>query len=253
MYVIICSLLILALVIARKESYADYFARMSPQDLRARRASSRDEYRQRYMTSFLPFTPEETEHLQTLVNEIASIEAPTKRFRTLPWNFAKVPSTIEQGFPHTLGNTIVLSPTFFEGSHEANLQTLLHEKTHIFQRRFPKQTDELIAAWGFAPTDVRVPSRNNPDVSGAYMKNNLIPVQVYTSDAPVAISDSKPKAYDPDTGTFRDIAALDIPSYISQPEHPFEIMAILVPLVLLKRPHDDFYYQTTKRWAQTEL
>lgn len=245
MYVIIVIVLILIISLLFPPYLPLYFAIMSPLDLRARNASSRFDYYRRYSDSIVPFEHSEKTRLNELLKIIAPIEAQTRYYANIPWTFMKVAPTIEQGFPHTLGQTIMVSNV-----SKLSLKTLLHEKVHIFQRLYPIETEILINAWGFTHITANISSRrNNPDIRGLYIKNNMIPVQVYTSQEPTSLHDSETYAYDINSNKLRPISDLHIPLYITQQEHPYEMMAVILPLVLLGEFHDDPYFSTAQQWA----
>ena len=210
----------------RAISTSPYFARMTPADLYARGATSKEEYMNTYIAAFIEFTPAEKSRLTKLVSTIHY--APH-----IPWNFAKVSSVIEKGFPHTLEDVIVLSDTSLAHDDRSLTETLIHEKVHILQRKDPTYAAEYIKRWGFKESKhITHPlKRNNPDLpeeNYALIPNTAI-MQLYTSDRPSSIADSRPFVVSTVTHEMQPFHNTgSLPSYVHQLEHPYEIMATVV-------------------------
>ena len=210
----------------RAISRSPYFARMTPADLYARDATSIAEYMNTYIAAFMEFTPAEKDRLTKLVSMIHY--APH-----IPWNFAKVSSVIEKGFPHTLEDTIVLSDTSLAHDDFSLTETLIHEKVHILQRREPAHAAEFIKRWGFIKSGhITHPlKRNNPDLpeeNYALLPNTAI-MQLYNSDRPSSIADSQPFVVSTVTHEIQPFQnSGNLPSYVHQLEHPYEIMATVI-------------------------
>ena len=208
----------------RAISKSPYFARMTPVDLYARKATSKTEYINTYIAAFMEFTPAEKDRLTKLVSMIHY--APH-----VPWKFAKVSSAIEKGFPHTLEDVIVLSDTSLAHDDRSLTETLIHEKVHILQRREPAHAADYIKRWGFIKSGhITHPSkRNNPDLpeeNYAFLPNTAI-MQLYNSDRPSSISDSQPFIVSMhEIQPFHNTG--NLPSYVHQLEHPYEIMATVI-------------------------
>jgi hypothetical protein len=200
-----------------------FFARMTPVDLYARGATSKAEYMNTYIDAFEEFTPAEKTRLTGLVSGIRY--APHIR-----WKFAKVSTTIEKGFPHTLEDVIVLSNTSLAHGDSSLTETLIHEKVHILQRKEPAHTEEFIKRLGFHHVkQITHPlKRNNPDLpeeNYALLPNTAI-MQLYNSDRPSNIADSQPFVVSHEIKPFHNTG--QFPSYVHQIEHPYEIMATMI-------------------------
>jgi hypothetical protein len=86
-----------------------------------------------------------------------------------PWCFIKVQETIEGGLPHTRGDCIVLSEHVLQSLANAHAKSrfdqpsgvwdlLLHEQTHVLQRRHPALFVPLYTgAYGFRQVEVTPP------------------------------------------------------------------------------------------------
>lgn len=237
-----------------------YFNTMSTIDLFARgKQVSNTAYKQEYIADLMVFTDQEKAELSSLVDAVDDL-APTKHLSKLPWRFAKVASRIENGYPHTLEDVIVLPETFLAAKtpNEKKMLTLAHEKVHVFQRRHPVETAALLKALGYAevamPLEVKAIARNNPDISGLYHKNNMAPVQVYNSSQPKSIADSTTMYLRTTDSTLLTRAQEHLPSYITQAEHPYEMMAVTIPLVLFGQDFPgDAFFNTVKQWCKEYL
>lgn len=87
----------------------------------------------------------------------------------IPWYFGMMVNyKYEEGLPHTIGNTIIISKQTVNNLNSYNLiNTLIHEKVHIYQKMYPEDISLYLAENGFEKVrkieekdDVRV----NPDV-----------------------------------------------------------------------------------------
>lgn len=230
-----------------------FFNNMSPVDLVARKADSAAEYKSIYKKHVIEFTNTEKRRLTQITKDFPHLQ-------NIPWKFAKVSDKIENAYPHTLQDVIILPVSFFmKGDAKSIMATLVHEKIHVYQRLYPKETLALLTRLGFVQADPRhLPEeisrmrRNNPDIQGVFHFNNTISVQVYTSVRPASLADSKTVLYDFKKGVVVDdnIYGRFIPYYINQKEHPYEIMAVLIPKILLGEQHKDDMFNTALEWCQ---
>lgn len=221
---------------------SDYFMHMNMYDLTVRGADSQHAYIQKYTSGYREFTKEQKNVLQKCV-DIANerLKKAYPLLYSIPWKLVKLDVSIENGFPHTLGDVIILSDAFFSRPIEDMTVTLIHEKVHVFQRKHPDLTEQIIKQMGFKRYDIqkeRLPYRNNPDLPHQCYGNHEGPiVQVYDSN-PRTLAHSRPKLI---TSTSdmktKDVHPGDIgvPPYVHQIEHPYEIMASIVPELIMDR------------------
>lgn len=229
----------------RVVSSSGYFDRMSPLDLMARHAGTKDEYKKRYMSAYQEFSAKEKEAIIHLVSRADKVlKEGFPRLHRIPWRFAKVGVGVEEGFPHTLGDIIVLSELFFMNPHSSfKLGTLIHEKVHLLQRADPVWVQDTIKAWGFRQTvpNPGLPKRNNPDLPEGNdyglesLRTGGAIFQAYTTTNPGSLRHSQASMLN--DGEIVPVSNHDIgaPAYVQQIEHPYEIMACMVPELLLKR------------------
>jgi len=132
----------------RAVSASPFFKRMTPADLWARKAVSAKDYLDTYIAAFVEFTPMEKNRLRKLIAQIQY--APH-----IPWKFAKVATEIEKGYPHTLEDVIILSDVSLAFDDRHLMETLIHEKVHVFQRKEPAKVANIIRNMVFIIDDRR--------------------------------------------------------------------------------------------------
>lgn len=183
----------------------DYIKNLSIYDLRARRVSTNDEYKELVIHSCLNFDGEQMEKLKRCSKEAI------KHFRNgKDWRFALVSYKYEEGFPHTREDIIFLSPAVINYDDMTLTKTLIHESIHIYQRYNRDEMDEYMIRNGFERVrrrDRGTLVRSNPDLDDFIYrdKNGNEMVAVYNSEYPRSIGDVKMVS--------------------SNMEHPFEYMA----------------------------
>jgi len=239
-----------------------FFTRMSKLDCAARDINNAQSYMKLYVDSLTEFSEEEKKDLTDTVQKANVLLEGTKNIYGIHWRFAKISENIEQGWPHTIGDTIVLSRQFFGASKEQKVETLIHEKLHVYQRRFPVETELLITDyWGFK-VDSKLENfplaRNNPDINSfVYAKDGHDILQEYTSLEPKSIRESTAIMIDERTGKKNDSRNNDIgiPNNISQLEHPYEIMGTYISIILHRDPPKDGseFDRATRLWIQKYL
>lgn len=228
-----------------------YFHEMNNIDLEVRSSPSMQSYQQKYVQGRDEFRMEERNILAMLIEEVDTLLTPFSHFRNMPWKLAKVSKQLEQGYPHTIGDIIILSDDFFDIPYSRQKSILIHEKVHVYQRLYPDTIASLYEQWGFQrvsmiPQDVLKRRRNNPDLQGWYQYKNKIVAQLYDKNAKM-LSDSKPCMLEENVCTSpKDY----MPSYIGQLEHPNEIMASMVPLIVQKQAKDDEWSTMLRRWME---
>ncbi len=119
----------------------------------------------------------------------------------------------EEGFPHTRHNLIIL-PFNSLNNKENLVNTLIHEKIHVYQKMYPKDIEQYLQTNGFNKYKLRnsftnINIRSNPDMDDWIYKNkdNEIMMAEYNNN-PKSIMDVNIK-----------------PNNSYQYEHPFEYMA----------------------------
>ncbi len=160
------------LAAARKAIVDDpaYFDHLQPMEMQAKTdkpldsgtlAEQRAECRRRYQAAVKEFAADEQDALRAAADEVdKAVRKDYPRYADVPWNFLKIASNFEAGFPHTRGKHIILPEHvcrwIVAGAKAArgrplnNMELLLHEQMHVFQRANCELFDSLYAGqWGF--------------------------------------------------------------------------------------------------------
>jgi len=188
------------------------------------------------------------------------------------WKIAILQDNVEQNFPHTHNDVIFLPSSYIQSNVSNRIDTLLHEKLHIFQRKYPIQTQILFTKyWNIIPYSLRsfeVPKRSNPDINHIVyaffspVKNEYIyNISEYNENA-LRINDAQTKEYSAsnlpfniDDDRLANMEELYIyydlmhNNAIRQTEHPNETMACLITDIVL----NNNYHGPTIKWMKEHL
>lgn len=141
-----------------------YFRQLNEIDLKYRDSQSCDEYIQKYLKSYRSFCPSQRLKLYKACYHVNKI-LPNKL--KLQWKFAQLKEHhhIENGFAHTIQDTIVLVSYCLDYPMERLMQTLIHEAVHIYQRHNQYDKDLLLTNLGIYREIPPLSLHNNADVS----------------------------------------------------------------------------------------
>jgi len=188
------------------ENDEDYYIRnLSIYDLRARKAISTNDYFKIAIDSCMDFNETQKEKLKYCSNEAL------KFFNNnYNWTFALTNNTYEEGFPHTRGTIIFLSPLIINYTHTELIKTLIHESIHVFQRYNKEEIKKYLDKNGYSISRLRNKNsliRSNPDLDEYIYKNSKGEelIAYYKSEFPKSIN--------------------DIHMSVMSEEHPYEKMA----------------------------
>lgn len=198
-----------------KKDADGYVASLTPSDLIARKAASPKHYLERIMDACCEFSRDQKESLGAACVQVDQVLAHhpglkescesygvlTNVLRDIPWKLALTRNkNNEDGYPHTRKDIIFLSTNFFYNDFKDQCRTLLHEKIHLYQRKFPKSCQAALLQNGYRvilmhadPKDHKVDLnlRSNPDLdSYVYVApNREIYACAYASHNPKSIVD----------------------------------------------------------------
>lgn len=198
-----------------------FFLKLSSYDIKARNAVSAEEYRDVYLKRLGEFTEKEKHKLIFLSKEADKKTLPFKKLHKIPWQFVKTGDGIENDFPHTMLNYIMLPFDFlYNKKTETLIETLVHEKIHVFQRKYTLETNVLITQFWrydiYSLNDSIESKRANPDTNDIiYTRNNQECIQRYNTSEPTSLQDS-----------FRRKEC----TY----EHPYEAMAYILAEMIIR-------------------
>ena len=182
-----------------------YIARLSSADLVARKATSRDEYKLYSMQAASNFSEFEKFKLKQAVRKadayFKTLEKSMPYFKhnkSLHWQFARTSGIYyEGGHPHTRKDIIFITDGVMTRQMQDIVELVIHERIHVLQRQFPKETTSLFLDIGFTKVGVRADfpcARANPDLdeniyAHPQMLENRPWVSCYTSETPSSIQD----------------------------------------------------------------
>jgi len=156
--------------ISKKEGYfiidkSNYFKTFTENDFKVRNCNSEKHCKTIYKNNLTEFTIPEKKHLAKLVEKSNKLLKPYTSLYNIPWKFCKINPDIENGFPHTHDSVVFLSKYFFKRPFTSKIETLIHEKIHLFQRLYVDKTDELYKKLGFNKNNTNTQKRRaNPDL-----------------------------------------------------------------------------------------
>lgn len=181
---------------AIREDKDHYIKNLTFADLIARGLRSRDDYVRRAGVACADFTPAEKARLTEMAKDVDSklVSFDRGNLSRIPWAFAKTSNILENGLPYTRGEVIYL-PTRVLNDRARLAGTLAHEKAHVYQRLFPRETQTYLKELGYVPVRARESSRasllrSNPDEDGwMYAKDGKLVGTYYNSPRPQSLLD----------------------------------------------------------------
>lgn len=201
---------IIFLTLAESQSFIrndsdNYIKNLSIYDLRARKALTNDDYLNTAINSCLEFNEQQKEKLIKCCGE--AIKFFNNNYK---WVFALTNNNYEEGFPHTRGAVIFISPIIINYNETELIKTLIHESIHIYQRFNKIAIQDYLNQNGYFISRKRDKSsliRANPDLDDYIYKNKdgKELIAYYKSENPKGIT--------------------DIQLSVVAEEHPFEKMA----------------------------
>lgn len=203
---------------------------MGPKNLTARGASSAREYAEQYRRGLIAWESVSEDAKRNAHEAVAEAKracaaADYRGLARMPWRICPSDATVENGYPHTVGDVMIIPLERIRRGGESLAKLLVHEAVHVAQRRDPEGAYGLVVdKWGFRALSrdetARVTqlgeARVNPDTDGRiYRLGTEICHPVFTED-PESLADIELR---PSAGHARFRGAAQ------NHEHPFEIMA----------------------------
>lgn len=189
--------------------YIDIFNKI---DMKMRNCNSIEDCKTLYKKNVILFTDEEKNKLSKLVNKSDKKIKLFTNLYNIPWKFARVTNKIDDGLPHTHDDTIYLSDRYFENP---SISTLIHEKIHVYQKKYPEKTDKLYKLYNYEKLERfnNGKRRANPDLNHFdYKHNGIIVYSEYNNHA----------------SNLSDIKLINSNKKSNENEHPDEYFAYLI-------------------------
>jgi hypothetical protein len=141
------------------------------------------------------------------INVVAYFDA--RKAKAIPWKFMLVDDVYEEGLPHTRDEYIFLSPEVLKYGYSDLVETLIHEKIHLYQRKYQREktyldydktevflTDYMLSKMNYVRVKRRTESacdiRANPDLDEWIYrdpKESREMILCYKSSQPSGITD----------------------------------------------------------------
>lgn len=222
---------------------SNYFNTFNSNDFKVRNCTSIQNCKELYKNNLLEFNDYEKKILNNLINKTNALIKIYPSFYKIEWKLCKTSVKLEEGFPHTHGDIIFLSHNFFNQKENENITTIIHEKLHIYQRKYPKKTQNLYKLYKFNKNKIvdKGMRRANPDLdNNDYDYNGTIFYNKYNKN-PQKLNDS-----DINFVALRDYTHLLNKEIIKnfrnqgyQNEHPNEIFASMIADKIVDNKLDD--------------
>ena len=215
-----------------------------------------------YSVYLKPFTTYERLYILSLVIHLNMILYPYKFLYEIPWVFAKSMKGIENNYPHTQRDMIVLPYDFMNRKRKNLIKTIIHEKVHIYQTYNMIPTMSLyLDYWGLSVHSYTKndDQRSNPDINNINFvyfdptKNSNVHMYMKYKEHAKSLSDSFliKETIDRPVQTLNTSSIYHslIRNNSYQTEHPNELMACLIAdIIIHKKKHEP-----TEKWMKTHL
>ena len=197
----------------------DYYKNFSDLDLKVRKVNNVNEYYNNIKKSCIDIDELSMNILNNCIKKAnnklrgySCIGFDGNKCSGIEWNIGLVKDKLyEEGYPHTRNNIIII-PSYLLNSKNQLINTLIHEKIHVYQKTYPEDIEKYLEANGFTKYKLRNTfdnTRSNPDMDQWIYKNkNGEIMSTEYNDNPTSLMDVK-----------------TIPINNTQFEHPFEFMA----------------------------
>lgn len=176
-----------------------YVASLTPPDLHARNVKTHREYLEKCVNSAMDFDSRSKSIINNAIvlsdKYLRGLDSPyidNEKMNKIMWKIAL--SSCEEGLPHTRQDIIFLSPNVLKRSVPEIASILVHEKVHVYQRKFLQEFRDSLLANGYSIIGERREyplARSNPDLDNLIYsdKDGNIMISLYKSDTPSSIND----------------------------------------------------------------
>jgi hypothetical protein len=178
-----------------------YVARFNKLDCQARNITSPHEYVDLYKDAIVIPNDSQKEIILNAINKAtAQIDKinvnwiDNFKLKNIPWKFIIINTkSIDLGLPHTRWDTIVINQSIINDTLNF-VDTILHEKLHVYQKLFPEDFDLYLKKNSFEPyikyINSNIQYRSNPDTDDwIYKCKGEIYFSKYRYSEPQTIAD----------------------------------------------------------------
>lgn len=231
-----------------------YFDRFNQQDLMARQCSSKSNCIEKYIQSLRKPNKAEADILMQAQRIADGLLVGFTPIHKLPWNILVTNDQIESGFPHTHHDVIVIPSSHIlvaATKTEKLVDTLIHEKVHVYQRLHPCECNILYTRyWNLAI------SHHNPKTPSGYRTNPDTNMLAYTMHGSSSDDDRSERLIFASRYIDKETPSLD--NAASDYDHPHEMMAYLLAWIITNGgSHLDIklkrFVPSTKKWIENYI
>lgn len=164
----------------------NFYNRFNKYDFQIRNIRTIDDYKSKIINSSINFSQNDINIINELINKLDKIDLDcywidNDKFHKIPWKFGLIKDNeYEFGFPHTRLDTIIISIKYIK-LNSYFLNTLLHEKIHVYQKLYPDDfnlylhKNNFIKYMKYTDSSNKFYNRANPDTDEwLYIKDNEI-------------------------------------------------------------------------------
>jgi hypothetical protein len=167
-----------------------YLNKLNSLNMKLRKCNNLNDCKRHYRKNIINYTEKEKNILRRMIIKCDEKLKIFPKLHKIEWKFAKINNNLEEGLPHTHLDTIFLSDKFF---NNPSIDTLIHEKIHLYQKKYPYKTDSFYNLNNYEKTqkiDI-INRRANPDTNNFdYKKNGVITYSIFNEN-PKSLSDIK--------------------------------------------------------------
>lgn len=209
-----------------------YINKFSQKDMEVRKCDNKKLCEKLYQNNLIHFSYDDKRDLQKLIKLCNEKLIKYKNLYNVPWKLCKTTRKLEEGMPHTHTDIIFLSDSFFRTNNdESKMITLIHEKLHVYQRKYKQKTEELYNKYNFSKVEKKNINlrRTNPDLdSYDYNYNGVLIYSEYKDNAK-SLRDVDTKFISIESKTNKEKKEIEeLAKNGYQNEHPNEIFASII-------------------------
>jgi hypothetical protein len=202
----------------------DYYKNFSDKDFKVRNVNNIEEYHNNIKISCIDINDKKNLNecisiANNKLNHYKCVGFDGSKCANIIWKIGLVKDKLyEEGYPHTRHDVIII-PEFMMNNKNQLINTLIHEKIHVYQKTYPEDIELYLKDNGFTKYKLRSDNNNtrsNPDMDQWIYKNKDGEIMMAEyMDNPKSIMDVNIK-----------------PNNSSKYEHPFEYMAYDITNIL---------------------
>ena len=212
--------------------FSGYFNNFNETDMKVRKCDNMEKCQEMYKNNLVEFNNDNKKELERLIKLCNEKINKYKSLYDITWKLCKTTKKLEEGMPHTHTDIIFLSDSFFRTNNdESKMITLIHEKLHVYQRKYKEKTEELYNKYNFSKVEKKKINlrRTNPDLdSYDYNYNGVLIYSEYKDNAR-SLRDVDTKFISIESKTNKEKKEIEeLAKNGYQNEHPNEIFASII-------------------------